>query len=734
MISALKKRYDDKFSHYFDPKELRQFDQSNSGQFSGVGLTVTGVNRGSGCRPSCPTARRRAPGSSPGDVIVGVDGQSIAGRIRRMSRSANQGAGRARRVDPHRPLRRQAASRHDVQLERASVKLPAARGPHAARRRHEGRRTCTSRPSARGSHGELATAIKRLDQKGAKGLVLDLRGNRGGLLNEAVLAASLFLKKGQRVVSTRSRTQGTRTTTPSAIRCRRCRRGPDRPQHRLRGRDPDLGARGAPCGDHRGDAVVRQGDLPGGASTSTAGGALDLTVGKYFTAERHLAAGKGITPDVKVRTTKGTKQDERLQQGALPCWRRTARSRTGDARAGRAGLGQPSRERRAPGPLHGRRAAVRARAPGDACRGLRGLRPGDIALVDFGAGGAKVLRRSGSAERARDVVDALLWDRGARRGFTARDRGRGAGCRRPRPRGASGRTARPDRARRPSPLIPATARDFDDAVSARPRTGRRPALDPHRRRVGPRPAGRRAGRRGASARHQHLRARRGRADASAGLLSDDACSLAPGVERLAVTAEIVLGGERRAAVGELLSEPHPLGRAPRLRPAGRVLRGTQLSRPPRSRPALGLARRAAAALAAQAARSASLEIESFEPEFEFDGDGAVVRAHSVHADRGPQADRAPDDPHQRAGGRALERRHVPTHLPRPRAARPAADRAAGRASSRSLGRSHAARCRGTSCLPQAGRAGRGDQPHGREARRRGAGTAATRIHLSCSAP
>jgi len=127
-------------------------------------------------------------------------------------------------------------------------------------------------------------------------------------------------------------------------------------------------------------------------------------------------------------------------------------------------------------------------------------------------------------------------------------------------------------------------------------------------------------------------------------LSDDACSLAPGVERLAVTAEIVLGGEGEPRSASFFRS--------RIRSdarldydqldeifAGRARPPAEVATP------LGLARRAAAALAARRPVG-SLEIESFEPEFEFDDDGAVVRAQSVPADRGPQADRAPDDPHQ----------------------------------------------------------------------------------------
>ena len=38
MVRELRERYDDRFSHYFDPGQLKQFEQATSGKFSGIGL------------------------------------------------------------------------------------------------------------------------------------------------------------------------------------------------------------------------------------------------------------------------------------------------------------------------------------------------------------------------------------------------------------------------------------------------------------------------------------------------------------------------------------------------------------------------------------------------------------------------------------------------------------------------------------------------------------------------
>jgi carboxyl-terminal processing protease len=311
MIAALKKRYGDKFSHYFDPKELRQFDQSNSGQFSGVGLTVAGVNEGLQVSTVLPNSPAKSAGLKPGDVIVGVDGKSIAKVPEDVAVSRIKGA-------PGTPVTLTVRSGgkgkpHDVKMKRASVQLPVAQG-HMLDAGPTKVGYVHFATFSTGSHGELASAIQRLDQKGAKGLVLDLRGNPGGQLNESVLAASLFLKKGQRVVSTRSRTQGTKVYDAVGDQL------PKMPIVVLIDHNTASAAEilSSALAEHHVATTVGTQSFGKGTFQEVirldGGGALDLTIGKYFTANGTSLIGDGITPDVKVQNKKGTKQDDQLQK------------------------------------------------------------------------------------------------------------------------------------------------------------------------------------------------------------------------------------------------------------------------------------------------------------------------------------------------------------------------------------------------------------------------------------
>ena len=78
MVRKLRREFDDRFSHYFDPEQFSRFRASTSGQFSGVGLSVSEVGRGLRVSNVFEGAPAEAAGITEGDIIVAVDGASIA--------------------------------------------------------------------------------------------------------------------------------------------------------------------------------------------------------------------------------------------------------------------------------------------------------------------------------------------------------------------------------------------------------------------------------------------------------------------------------------------------------------------------------------------------------------------------------------------------------------------------------------------------------------------------------
>jgi ribonuclease R len=250
--------------------------------------------------------------------------------------------------------------------------------------------------------------------------------------------------------------------------------------------------------------------------------------------------------------------------------------------------------------------------------------PGDLVLADFGPSGARALRVLGRADRAADVVPALLTDRGLQRGFSAKvsaEAGDAAAAAREAPLERTDLTALPT-----FTVDPASARDFDDAVSAE-RDGDGIRLWIHIADVAAhvRPGSRLE--RAALERTTSVYVPGTVEPMLPPELSDEACSLAPGVERLAVTAEISL--DAAANVRSVSFSRSRIRSDVRLDydQLDRIFAGQEQAPEFVAEP-LALARRAAAALADRRS-GASLEIDSREPEFSFDSQGHVTGARSV---------------------------------------------------------------------------------------------------------
>ena len=259
-------------------------------------------------------------------------------------------------------------------------------------------------------------------------------------------------------------------------------------------------------------------------------------------------------------------------------------------------------------------------------RGSIDARPGQMVLAELAPGGVRALRELGSPKRAADVVEALLWEGGLERGFTpaleseAREAAVAA-------RQGPGEAARRDLTALDTFTVdPETARDFDDAVSAQP-DGDGTRLWIHIADVAAhvRPDGgleREAYERGTSTYVP------GTVEPMLPpALSDEACSLAPGVERLAVTMEVRLSGAGEPADPSFYRSRIRSDARLDYDQLDRIFGGTEGPPAEVSAP-LEHARRAAAALASRRP-VAALEIESFEPEFEFDREGGVRAATAV---------------------------------------------------------------------------------------------------------
>jgi carboxyl-terminal processing protease len=198
-IAAAVRSLDDQFSNYFSPRAYDGFQESTRGQFDGVGMTVEEVSRGLRVLTVYRDSPAQRGGLEPGDLITKVDGRSLAGKSSEASTALIRGrAGTSVTLT----LRTDGGTR-TVRLRRSQVDIPVVQ---SGMRRAEGEKIGWVHLSSftTGAHGEVSSAVHKLLRRGADGMVLDLRDNGGGLLNEAVLVASVFLPDG-RVVSTKGR-------------------------------------------------------------------------------------------------------------------------------------------------------------------------------------------------------------------------------------------------------------------------------------------------------------------------------------------------------------------------------------------------------------------------------------------------------------------------------------------------------------------------------------------------
>jgi carboxyl-terminal processing protease len=309
IVDELRRRYDDRFSHYFPPEAYARFQDSTEGRFSGVGLSVTQVPRGLRVSTVFDGSPAKEAGIKVGDVITAVNGRSIAGEDAELSTARIKGKpGTEVTLTVLSPSTDESRT---LDMNRASVDLPVVEG---SIKQVDGRPVAYVRllGFTNGAGNALRDKVEELYGKGAEGLVLDLRGNGGGLLTEAVLTSSVFVEDGM-IVSTEGRTQDKETfeAVGDAL--------PEHPIVVLINGDTASAAEilTAALSDAGLAETVGQRSFGKGTFQQVIpldnGGALDLTIGQYLARNGESVNNTGIKPDVKVRDRPGD-GDEQLRR------------------------------------------------------------------------------------------------------------------------------------------------------------------------------------------------------------------------------------------------------------------------------------------------------------------------------------------------------------------------------------------------------------------------------------
>jgi carboxyl-terminal processing protease len=309
MVASL----DDPYSHYYDPTAYQGFLNESDPHLSGIGVDVGGDKRGLMILDVFPGSPAAHAGLVRGDLITAVGSTSLASRPSTYGPRLIKGkAGTTVTLTVLSGNRK-----HVVKLVREDLVVPVATGTIV--NYHGTKLGAVSLASfTDGSGAELRAQVEKVLHQGARGLVLDLRDNPGGLLNEAVNVASIFIPDGT-IVSTRGRAQPTQvyvakggaipTSIPMVVLVDR---GTASAAEIVTGALHDRG-RAKVIGTHTyGKGVFQEIEpLPNG-------GALDFTVGEYFTPNGHnlggggVKEGAGITPDISASTSPGAKSDTAL--------------------------------------------------------------------------------------------------------------------------------------------------------------------------------------------------------------------------------------------------------------------------------------------------------------------------------------------------------------------------------------------------------------------------------------
>jgi carboxyl-terminal processing protease len=201
-VTGVLRELNDPHSVFLEPRRLSRLDESTSGHYAGVGIQMDVRDSGITVIGTLPNTPADRAGIATGDRIVDIDGKATTGLTSEEAiKSLRGSAGSVVKIGVERPG---GVARLAFTLTRQEIEVSPVQHALILPDRTTGYVDLTL------FSADAATALQRavdsLRAAGARSLVLDLRGNPGGLLDQGVGVADLFLDPGQGIVATKGRT------------------------------------------------------------------------------------------------------------------------------------------------------------------------------------------------------------------------------------------------------------------------------------------------------------------------------------------------------------------------------------------------------------------------------------------------------------------------------------------------------------------------------------------------
>lgn len=194
----------DPHSEYIPAKVFSAVNESLEGEFDGIGIVFNASTDTITVLSVIPQGPSSAAGVRPGDRIVKIDGRNVAGQ--KIPQDSMVRLMRGPRGSQVRLSVKRAALDHlvDIDVTRAAIEIHSIETSFML---DDEAKIGFVRLSqfARTSYEEMRSAIASLREAGMRGLVLDLRGNGGGFLDQAILIANEFLPAERLIVYTEDR-------------------------------------------------------------------------------------------------------------------------------------------------------------------------------------------------------------------------------------------------------------------------------------------------------------------------------------------------------------------------------------------------------------------------------------------------------------------------------------------------------------------------------------------------